>query len=67
MVLRTKKDGKGFYLGCKGYPSCNNAIWFPSSIKQATVTDEYCENVIFQIEFFFNFSKIKHLSVDQKR
>ncbi|RNA12480.1 DNA topoisomerase 3-alpha isoform X1 [Brachionus plicatilis] len=44
MVLRTKKDGKGFYLGCRGYPSCNNAIWFPSSIKQATATDEYCQN-----------------------
>lgn len=45
MVLRTKKDGKGFFLGCRGYPNCNNAIWFPSSVKQATVTDELCQNV----------------------
>lgn len=45
MVLRTKKNGKGFFLGCRGYPNCNNAIWFPSSVKQATVTDELCQNV----------------------
>ncbi|PRP83566.1 DNA topoisomerase 3-alpha-like [Planoprotostelium fungivorum] len=41
MVLRKKKDG-GVFLGCKGYPACNHAIWLPQGCVSATVTDTVC-------------------------
>ncbi len=46
LVLKSKKDGKGFYLGCRTYPTCKTTLWFPSSIKEAQATDEICQNVI---------------------
>jgi ssDNA-binding Zn-finger/Zn-ribbon topoisomerase 1 len=48
LVLKSKKDGKGFYLGCRTYPDCKITIWFPSSVKDAQATDDICENVIFK-------------------
>lgn len=45
IVLKTKKDGNGLYLSCRSYPECRAAVWFPSGVKQATITEEYCENV----------------------
>lgn len=47
LVLKTKKDGKGFYLGCRTYPNCKTTIWFPSSVKDAQATDDICQNVTF--------------------
>jgi DNA topoisomerase-3 len=41
MVLKTTKEKK-FYVGCKGYPGCKHAIWFPNSTKDATVTKQVC-------------------------
>jgi DNA topoisomerase III len=43
MVLKSKKENKGFYIGCRGYPDCRNSIWLPNSIIEAQVTDEYCD------------------------
>ena len=45
IVLKAKKDNKGFLIGCRAYPACKASIWLPSSIKGATVTDEYCSKV----------------------
>lgn len=46
IALKTKKDGNGFYLSCRSYPDCKVAVWFPNSVKQATVVNEYCQKVI---------------------
>lgn len=43
MVLRKKKEGNGYFIGCKGYPSCNNAIWLPDGIVSATTLNSFCE------------------------
>lgn len=43
MVLKTKKENKGFYVGCRGYPDCRNSIWLPNSIIEAQVANEYCD------------------------
>ncbi|BFZ03791.1 hypothetical protein BsWGS_06828 [Bradybaena similaris] len=42
MTLRTKKDGKGFYIGCSGYPNCKACIWLPDFVLQVHATDEIC-------------------------
>lgn len=42
MLLRKKKDNKGFYLGCVAYPNCRNALWFPDFVLNAEVTDRTC-------------------------
>ncbi|KAK3091602.1 hypothetical protein FSP39_021083 [Pinctada imbricata] len=42
MLLKTKKDGKGYYIGCMGYPDCRNAIWMPDFVLEAEVTDQHC-------------------------
>ncbi|KAL5017788.1 hypothetical protein ScPMuIL_003510 [Solemya velum] len=57
MTLRTKKDGKGFYIGCMGYPSCRNAIWLPDFVLEASVGDQTCNkcqpNEVRPIKFKF--------------
>lgn len=45
IALKTKRDGSGFYLSCRSYPDCKVAVWLPNSVKQATVVDEYCQDV----------------------
>ncbi|RUS69493.1 hypothetical protein EGW08_022747 [Elysia chlorotica] len=42
MTLRTKKDGKGFYIGCSSYPNCKASIWLPDFVLQASATQETC-------------------------
>ncbi|XP_076633672.1 topoisomerase 3-alpha [Colletes latitarsis] len=42
MVLRDRKQGTGKYIGCMGYPTCNNAIWFPQTVESVEVLDEVC-------------------------
>ncbi|XP_076459295.1 DNA topoisomerase 3-alpha-like [Babylonia areolata] len=43
MALRTKKDGRGFYIGCTNYPTCRNAVWFPEGVLEAAVEPEICD------------------------
>ncbi|XP_033734544.1 DNA topoisomerase 3-alpha-like isoform X2 [Pecten maximus] len=43
MMLKTKKDGKGFYIGCMGYPNCRNAVWLPDFVLEATAVDTSCQ------------------------
>ena len=45
IVLKAKKDNKGFLIGCRAYPACKASIWLPSSIKSAVATEEYCSKV----------------------
>ena len=54
LVLKTKKDGKGFYLGCRTYPNCKTTIWFPSSVKDAQATDDICQNVTL-FKYFYTY------------
>ncbi|XP_060606708.1 DNA topoisomerase 3-alpha-like isoform X2 [Ruditapes philippinarum] len=42
MLLKPKKDNKGFYIGCMGYPNCRNAVWLPDCVAEATVNDSTC-------------------------
>ncbi|XP_005098681.1 DNA topoisomerase 3-alpha [Aplysia californica] len=44
MTLRTKKDGRSFYIGCSSYPDCKASIWLPETVLQASITDEVCQN-----------------------
>jgi hypothetical protein len=59
MVLRTKKEGKGFYIGCRSYPECKRAVWFPSGVLDVTTTSEYCQKVCFKRSFLFFFTVFK--------
>ncbi|XP_031833068.1 topoisomerase 3-alpha isoform X2 [Nomia melanderi] len=42
MTLKTRKQGSGKYIGCMGFPTCNNAIWFPDTVESIEVLDEVC-------------------------
>lgn len=42
MVLKDRRQGAGKYIGCMGFPACNNAIWLPQSIEDVTVLEETC-------------------------
>ncbi|KAF8770110.1 DNA topoisomerase 3-alpha like protein [Argiope bruennichi] len=42
IVVRVKKDNKGFFLSCMSYPNCNAVMWLPDSLEQISVTDEEC-------------------------
>lgn len=44
MIVRTKKDNAGFYIGCQGFPACKNAVWLPDNVKEVTALDELCGN-----------------------
>ena len=40
MTLKTKKDNKGFYIGCEGFPDCKAAIWLPDYAVSVAVKSE---------------------------
>ncbi|XP_029173837.1 DNA topoisomerase 3-alpha-like [Nylanderia fulva] len=42
MVLKERKQGKGKYISCMGYPTCVNVIWFPESVKDIEILNETC-------------------------
>ncbi|CAI9740965.1 DNA topoisomerase 3-alpha-like isoform X1 [Octopus vulgaris] len=42
MLLRQRKDGKGYYLGCIGFPECRNAMWFPDFVLKVEVDGTIC-------------------------
>lgn len=45
MTLKTRKQGTGKYIGCMGFPTCNNVIWFPDTVETIEVLDEVCSEV----------------------
>jgi DNA topoisomerase-3 len=62
MSLRTTKENK-YYIGCKGYPNCKHAIWFPSSAKNVGVTTRKCgtcrgRGTVFLLQMTFDQSQI---------
>lgn len=46
MTLKSRKEGKGYYVGCMGYPTCKNAIWFPDCVQEATVDESVCQRCL---------------------
>jgi len=45
MVLKERKQGKGKYISCMGYPTCLNVIWFPEAVKDVEILNETCNQV----------------------
>lgn len=45
MTLKDRKQGMGKYIGCIGYPTCNNVIWFPQYIEDVEITDNICSRL----------------------
>lgn len=43
MVIRKKKTGNGFYIGCCGFPECRNAIWLPPLFEHIQATTVNCQ------------------------
>lgn len=44
MFLKKKKNDTK-YIGCSNYPQCRRVVWFPSIVKDATITNEICSVV----------------------
>ncbi|KZC11859.1 PREDICTED: DNA topoisomerase 3-alpha [Dufourea novaeangliae] len=42
MTLKDRRQAMGKYIGCMGYPECNNAVWFPQYVESVAVLDETC-------------------------
>lgn len=42
MVLRTKKENKGFFLTCLGKPGCDHVIWLADVIKEIKSNETRC-------------------------
>ncbi|XP_076161533.1 topoisomerase 3-alpha isoform X1 [Ptiloglossa arizonensis] len=46
MTLKDRKQGMGKYIGCMGYPTCNNAIWFPQTVEFIEILNEVCSECL---------------------
>ncbi|KAB7500912.1 DNA topoisomerase 3-alpha [Armadillidium nasatum] len=56
IIIKSKRDNKGLYASCQGYPDCRECIWFPDPVKKAEVLDEkctVCEGAPRKIKFTF--------------
>ncbi|KYN28291.1 DNA topoisomerase 3-alpha [Trachymyrmex cornetzi] len=42
MVLKQRRQGRGKYITCMGYPECTNVIWFPEAVEDVEVLNETC-------------------------
>ncbi|XP_012057921.1 PREDICTED: DNA topoisomerase 3-alpha-like [Atta cephalotes] len=42
MVLKQRRQGRGKYITCTGYPECTNVIWFPETVEDVEVLNETC-------------------------
>ncbi|KAL6262200.1 hypothetical protein P5V15_007297 [Pogonomyrmex californicus] len=42
MVLKERRQGRGKYITCMGYPTCTNVIWFPEAVEDVEVLNETC-------------------------
>lgn len=45
MVLRNRRQGRGKYISCTGYPACTNTIWFPEAVEDVEILNETCTRV----------------------
>lgn len=57
MVVKTKRQGNGKYIGCMGYPTCNNVIWLPEAVEEVEILDEGCNQVCNILQSNFNSAK----------
>lgn len=42
IVLKTRRDGTGFFLSCMAYPQCNAVIWLHECVEDVSVSNEDC-------------------------
>ncbi|XP_011144136.1 DNA topoisomerase 3-alpha isoform X2 [Harpegnathos saltator] len=42
MILKNRKQGRGKYISCAGYPACTNVIWLSEAIEDVEVLSETC-------------------------
>eukprot|EP01124_Arcella_intermedia_P015794 TRINITY_DN22374_c0_g1_i1.p1 TRINITY_DN22374_c0_g1~~TRINITY_DN22374_c0_g1_i1.p1 ORF type:complete len:584 (+),score=182.22 TRINITY_DN22374_c0_g1_i1:119-1753(+) len=42
MVLKKKKDNKGFFISCEGFPNCSKSLWLPKELTTAEATTTIC-------------------------
>ena len=45
MVIRSRREGSGKFIGCMGYPDCWNAVWFPGSVEAVELSGKFCSEV----------------------
>ncbi|CAI5943901.1 unnamed protein product [Closterium sp. NIES-64] len=39
-----QRTGGSFMAGCSSFPLCREAVWMPSSLVEATLSDSHCPN-----------------------
>ncbi|XP_014209436.1 DNA topoisomerase 3-alpha [Copidosoma floridanum] len=42
MVIKSKRQDNGKYIGCVAFPTCKNVIWFPDAVEDIEILDETC-------------------------
>ncbi|XP_011696308.1 PREDICTED: DNA topoisomerase 3-alpha-like isoform X2 [Wasmannia auropunctata] len=42
MVLKERRQGRGKYISCMGYPECTNVVWLSEAIEDVEVLNETC-------------------------
>lgn len=47
IVIKTRPNNGGYYLGCMGFPACKAAMWFPGNVVEVQAHNETCRNVSF--------------------
>lgn len=45
VVLKEKREGRGFFLSCQGFPDCRVCVWLPDTILSVVVLEETCNQV----------------------
>lgn len=45
MILKERRQGRGKYISCMGYPTCTNVIWFPEAVEDVEILNEICNQV----------------------
>ncbi|XP_055381973.1 DNA topoisomerase 3-alpha [Condylostylus longicornis] len=43
MVLKKKKEGNSYMIGCSNFPVCKNVIWLTDGIKEAQLSHSSCK------------------------
>ncbi|KAL9654769.1 hypothetical protein ABK040_008563 [Willaertia magna] len=62
MVLRQTKSTGAPFIGCKGFPNCNNSYWLPSASESVEISNDKCDNcshgndTVYKLRFKFQSS-----------
>jgi len=47
MVIRRRKDGSGYFIGCRGFPACKSVLWLPKhTVNISVVKDRVCNHCL---------------------